>query len=351
MGNIVSNDFPVWGRTIVITGGSSGLGLAAGRLLAEKGANIVIVARDQDKLYQGLEYIRQCAVDPQEQRFHQISADLISPSESARVIDEVVSWNLGNPPDVVWCCAGSTHPSLFIDTPVSEFNKQMNNNYFTSLYMAHATLTCWLRTSRKGMNSSSSTTLPTETPTTRVRSSIPARHIIFTASFLALYSFAGWSPYSPSKAALRTLSDCLSQEMNLYASAYPNEPAIRFHTIFPATIFSESYEVETRMKSDLMKVLEGPDDGQTPEVVAALSIKGLESGQELITTEILSTMVKRSVLGGSVRGGFWMVIWDWILACVMGIVMVFVRDDMDRKTRAWGRKYGASAMKIGNKQD
>ncbi|KAI1380124.1 NAD(P)-binding protein [Hypoxylon crocopeplum] len=336
MGNLLSNsEFPVRGRTVAITGGSRGMGLAVGRQLAEKGANVVIIARDVEKLRQGIEHIQQGAVKPQTQRFHQISADLTSPSESVRVIDEIVEWNSGNPPDVVWCCAGSSHPTLFIDTPVSTFQAQMDSNYFTSLYMAHATLTCWLRTS-KGNTSAT----PPSTPA-------PARHLIFTASFVAFYSFTGYSPYSPSKAALRSLSDTLSQEMNLYAAAHPNEPPVRVHTIFPATILTESYEAENRIKSNLTLMLEEGDAGQTPEVVATRSIKALESGQELVTTDFLTALVKRSVLGGSVRGGFLRALGDWILACIMGIAMVFVRDDMDRKARQWGRKYGSSGMKSG----
>ncbi|KAI0119747.1 NAD(P)-binding protein [Daldinia grandis] len=334
MGIILSkNEFPVEGKTVVITGGSRGMGLAAGRQLAEKGANIVIVARDQEKLYQSIEYIQQGAVNPQAQRFLHISADLTTPSESVRVIDQVVSWNSGNPPDIVWCCAGSSHPGLFIETPISEFQSQMNSNYFTSLYMAHAILTCWLKTSREDMHDVQTSSPP------------PARHLIFTASFLAFYSFAGYSPYSSSKAALRALSDNLSQEMNLYAAAHPNDPPVRLHTIFPATIYTESYEAENRIKSDLTKMLEEGDEGQTPEVVAAKSIKGLESGQELVTTDILTGLVKRSMLGGCVRGGFWRVLGDWFLAWILGIVMVFVRDDMDRKVRTWGRKFGDSGMK------
>ncbi|KAI1454242.1 NAD(P)-binding protein [Annulohypoxylon moriforme] len=347
MGNFLSNEFPVKGRTVVITGGSRGTGLAAGRILAEKGANVVIVARNQDKLIQGVHHIQQGALNPQTQRFHQISADLISPSESVRVIDEVVSWNSGNPPDIVWCCAGTSHPTLFVDTPVSKFHSEMDSNYFTSMHMAHATLRCWLKTQRQD---ATDTPITTSNSATQSGSTIPARHLIFTASFLAFYSFAGYSPYSPSKAALRSLSDSLSQEMNLYAAANPHEPRVRVHTVFPATIYTESYEAENVIKSDLTKMLEEGDAGQTPEVVAERSIKALQSGQELITTDLLTTLVKRSVLGGSVRGGFWMAIGDWLLACALAIVMVFVRHDMDQKVRAWGRKYGASGMKGGDKR-
>ncbi|KAK4926244.1 hypothetical protein LTR28_012153, partial [Elasticomyces elasticus] len=51
------NQFPVDGRTVVITGGSQGMGRGLGKLLAQKGANVVIVARDREKLKAAMEYI------------------------------------------------------------------------------------------------------------------------------------------------------------------------------------------------------------------------------------------------------------------------------------------------------
>ncbi|KAF2969788.1 hypothetical protein GQX73_g3777 [Xylaria multiplex] len=319
------------------------MGLAVARKLSGMGANMVIVARDQDKLARAIQDIQQCARDPETQRFHHISADLMIGSESVKVIDEVTAWNAGNPPDVVWCCAGSPHPALFVETPLSEFTSQMQSNYFTSLYTAHAVLGRWLNTT---------TTQRADTGTARKTKSPrpPARHIIFTASFLAFYSFAGYSPYSPCKAALRALSDNLSQEMNLYNAANPTEPAVKVHTVFPSGIHGPSFDIENRMKCDLTKVLESTDGGQPAEVVAAKSIRGLERGEELVTTEFLSYMVKRGMLGGSVRGGVLNALWDWLLVSLMGVIMIFVRDDMDRKTRAWGRKYGPSGYRGHNKQ-
>jgi len=345
MGNITSkNEFQVDGKTVLVTGGSRGMGLEVGRQLAEKGANVVIVARDHEKLRQAIEYIKQGALHPSVQRFHHLSADLISASECVRVIDEVVAWNAGNPPDTVWCCAGVAYPDLFIDTPVSQLQGQMESNYFSSAYMAHAVLTCWLKPSQTRKGNVNDNSIHN---TTATRDTVPplARHLIFTASFCALYSFAGYAAYSPAKAALRALSDTLSQEMNLYAASYPNSPPVRLHTIFPATILTEGYEAENRIKHGLTKKLEEGDDGQTPQVVAKKSIKALEGGQELIATDMLTGLVMGSMLGGSPRGGFGRTLMNWILAGVMGIVMVFVRADMDRKAKAWGRKFGVSEMK------
>ena len=47
-------------KTVVITGGSQGMGKAVGKLLAEKGANVIIVARNVEKLEEALKYISVC---------------------------------------------------------------------------------------------------------------------------------------------------------------------------------------------------------------------------------------------------------------------------------------------------
>lgn len=309
------------------------MGLEAGRQLAGKGANVILVARDEKKLAEGVEYISAGAIS-KDQRFHHISADLSNAEEAVRVIAEATEWNFGSPPDTVWCCAGASHPTLFVDTEVSKFQSLMDSNYFSSVYMAHAALRAWVRPEKEACTDE----LP---PSERNN----PRHLIFTASFLALYPIAGYAPYNPSKAALRTLSDQLSQEMNLYAAANPHIRPVKVHIIFPATIFTDSYEAENKIKSDLTKMLEEADGGQTPEQVAQGSIRGLENGHELITTDLMTRLVMCSTLGASIRGGFWKGLIDWILGSLMLLVMVFVRMDMDRKVRVWGKRHGDSGTK------
>jgi 3-dehydrosphinganine reductase len=47
-------------QTVLITGGSRGLGLNAGRQLAEKGAHVIIVARDAEVVQKGVNFISVC---------------------------------------------------------------------------------------------------------------------------------------------------------------------------------------------------------------------------------------------------------------------------------------------------
>ncbi|KAG8169758.1 hypothetical protein KVR01_000503 [Diaporthe batatas] len=337
--SISTNSFPVNGRTVLITGGSQGTGREAAHQLAQRGANVVIVARDAKKLEHALQYISSGAASPETQRFHHISADLTAPETCARVIAETSKWNSGQPPDIVWCCAGIAHPTLFVDTDVSEFKTHMDNNYFTSVYMAHAILRAWLRTDPQ--SKLQSTTSPTKSE------SLAPRHIIFTSSLLAFYGVAGYAPYNPSKAALRSLSDSISQEMNLYAGANPGLPQIKVHTIFPATIITESSVTENEIKSDLTKMLEESDKGQTPHEVARKSIEGLENGLELITSDFQTRCLMSCSLGASVRGGLWKGLCDWVLGSVMLLVAVLVRRDMDRKVWKWGQDFGDSGMRTG----
>ena len=201
-----------------------------------------------------------------------------------------------------------------MDVPIEALKEQMESNYFSSAYVAHAALQSWI-------NHFKSSPKPTE----------PAKHIIFTSSVLAFLPLTGYGPYTPTKVALRALSDTLSQELLLYAPLAP----IRTHTVFPGTIFTEGYEKENLIKPAITKKLEEADGGQTPEQVAAASVRGLERGEELITTNgILGVAMKSGMLGGSRRNGWGIV--DTVMSWLIMVIMVFVRRDLDGKVKAWG---------------
>ena len=121
---------------------------------------------------------------------------------------------------------------LFTEAPVELLRKEVETNYFTSAYVAHAILRSWLG---KG----------TERKTEVDKGREPAlpRHLIFTSSIACLFPCVGYSMYAPAKCALRGLADSLSQEINLYnGSTHANSP-VRIQLVLPGTILSEGSEL------------------------------------------------------------------------------------------------------------
>lgn len=295
----------------------------------------MIVARDAERLRDGLASLKAAAQSPETQRFQFIPADLTDAEVCVQVISQTTEWNSGLPPDVVWSFVGTSYPHLFIETDVSQLRAQMEFNYWANAYIAHAALKVWL-----GEEAGPPGEATTKSKTTATR------HLIFTSSFQALYAMVGYTSYAPAKAGVRALSDSLSQELHLYAAANPSAPEIKVHTIFPATIHTEAYENENLVKPDVTKMLEETDEGQSAEVVARKSIQGLESGHELITSDILTRFVLSTTFGASKRGGFFRTLADWIMGCLGLLILIFVRWDMDRNVRNFGRQHGHAGKKL-----
>lgn len=113
---------------------------------------------------------------------------------------------------------------------------------------------------------------------------------------------------------------------------------MRIHTVYPGTIFTAGLESENRLKPRITKSLEESDGGQTPEEVAAASLKGLERGDESVVTAWLGMLMRAASLGASKRNGWGIV--DTLLSWVVSILMVVVRRDMDGKVREWGKVHG-----------
>ena len=297
-------------QTVLLTGASQGMGLSVAKILSGKGANVVIVARNIGKLEGALSEIKASAASAT-QTFQYISADLTNPLEASRVIADVTALNRGAAPDIVWCMAGGAEPQLFLDASSKTLRSQMDINYWASADMAQAILKEWLAPSKAR--------------------SEKQRHFIFTATTLAFYPIAGYSPYSPCKAAMRSLCDTLAQEILLYSDS------VKVHTVFPGSIDTPGFAHENVGKPAITKVLEEPDPLQSPEAVATAAISGLESGDYLITTNLLGTIMRASAWGNSVRNN-WLI--DNILVCIVGFVSYFISADMNGKVRKYGKVNG-----------
>lgn len=339
--NSRKNKFPVAGLTAVVTGGSQGLGLSLARELAAKGANVCIVAQDVEKLGRAQQEIQAAAAKPTEQKFLNLSFDLRSPKSAPEILKQVTRWNGGRAPDLVFCCAGNCHPAFFADATVDTLRGQMDTIYWSSAYMAHATLNLWKEPSSSSENEGSKSKSSGK--------SFPTRHIVFTCSTLAFVPVAGYSPYSPPKAAMRAMVDGLNQEVAVYnGSRQGKGPApdadINVHIVFPMGIVTPGFENENRLKPELTLKLEEDDKPQTPDDVAKITLKRLEAGDYMVTTAFLGHLMKGAGMGGSMRGGFLDVFWNWLGS----IVIIFAVPDLIGKCKAWGRQRGVKATVPGS---
>ncbi|KAJ9154853.1 3-ketodihydrosphingosine reductase gsl-3 [Pleurostoma richardsiae] len=307
------NHMPVEGRTILITGGSDGMGRSAARQLAAKGANVIVVGRNVGRLEEGVGEMKAAAKSPHAQRFLYISADVSERDYAAGVIASAIAWNQGSPPDIVWCVAGVSEPMLFAeDAALPSLRRQMDVNFFGAAEMAHAILREWLSPSGPGF--------------------AEPRHLVFTASVLALYAIVGYAPYSPSKWAVRGLADTLAQEVMLY----PRTP-VRVHVVYPGTILSPGFEREQRTKPDVTLHLERDDPKQTPDEVASRAIAGLEAGRHFVTVGLLGEMMRWGVMGGSLRNN-WVLdtLAAWFIALAWPIVHLVMHGDIKKFARERG---------------
>jgi len=314
MGWFSHNHMPVEGRTILLTGASEGTGLSAARIFSSKGASIIIVSRNTAKLEEAIKSIKNAAKSPETQRFHTIVADVAEPNYAEGVVAAATAWNNGEPPEIVWCLAGLSTPMLWTDDGAMKAARDnMDVNYFGSAEMSWAIMRAWLgkedqKSGRDGKH----------------------KHIIFTGSVLSTFSMAGHGSYCPSKFALRALADALVMETRLY----PDVP-IDVHLVMPNSILTAGYERENDTKPAITLQLEGTETPQTPDVVARVSIAGLEKGNYFITTSFLGELMRWGAMGNSPRNN-WVV--DTFMGWILPFIMAFVMWDMNTQVSSWGKK-------------
>ncbi|KAI1374615.1 short-chain dehydrogenase [Hypoxylon crocopeplum] len=308
------NQMPIEGKTVLITGASEGMGLSAARQLAAKGANLILVSRSADKLKAATAEVKAAARRPDAQRFHYMTADVSKPDYAVSLLAEAVAWNGGRPLDVVWCAAGKSTPDFWIETPLALTRDQMDVNFWGSAEMAHAILRLWCA------------------PDVPVVAE--PKHLVFTSSVVAFFPVLGYGSYTPSKGALRGLADTLVQEVEMYPQK------VKVHVVYPGSISSPGFERENLTKPAITKILEEDDPIQTPDVVAAAAISGLERGQYSITVGWLGHFFRWSALSGAPRNN-WLL--DGVMCCIAPLAWVLVLPDIYSKIRKYAEEHGHPA--------
>lgn len=127
-------DLGLTNRVALVTGASSGLGLAIARELAAEGASVAMVARREDELKRLAAEIAGAT----SRRVLPVPGDLAEPNEPARVA-RVAEEVLG-PIDILVANAGGPPSTAFADTTESQYQAAITMNLMASIRLAHATV-------------------------------------------------------------------------------------------------------------------------------------------------------------------------------------------------------------------
>ena len=169
-------------KTVIITGASGGMGKGvAEKLIKEHGCTVIGIARSEEKMKKVVEELGEYA--------DKFSYQLFDVAVEQNWLDFVAYLNENNiKPDVLINNAGILPKSdRFQNYTVEYIKKAMDINFYSAVYSIHALLPILLE------------------------SDSPA--IINIDSSAALMTLAGTSVYSASKAALKSLSEALREEL------------------------------------------------------------------------------------------------------------------------------------------
>ncbi|KAJ8489311.1 hypothetical protein ONZ45_g13631 [Pleurotus djamor] len=253
------------GKHCYVTGGSSGTGLALAILLTKAGADVSIVARDEERLKRALELMEKERQTPN-QILKSYSFSLTDADASAAAIEAVCEPHGGRSPDAVFMCAGASTPGYFIEENEQSMRSGMDYGYWIQAWTALAASKRMVKTQTQGK-------------------------LIFVSSILGYMSFAGYSTYTPAKHALRGLSETLRHELLLYN--------IGVHICFPGTIYSPGYDNENKTKPKLTLEIEARDGGMQPEQVAKYLLDGVVKGNFHITGDFIGNVFRSSTRGST----------------------------------------------------
>jgi NAD(P)-dependent dehydrogenase (short-subunit alcohol dehydrogenase family) len=168
------------GKTAIVTGASSGLGQAAARLIARRGARVALVARRGDRLE---ELARE--IEGRGGRALAVPCDVADP-EAVTAAFERIRRELGEP-DILVNAAGMGVWKHFDDIPVSVHRAMMDVNYWGAFHWIRAVLP-GMRARRRG-------------------------RVVNVSSGVGKFALAVTNGYSASKFALTGLSESLHREL------------------------------------------------------------------------------------------------------------------------------------------
>jgi len=230
---------------VYIVGGSMGIGLAAAKLFAARGAHVCIFARNPERLKDAHERVAGRAKSPG-QRFASYSMDAADHKQVDRVMKRALV-EFGTPA-VLFNCAGQATPRRFEEVTYEQFDETMKINLYGTRNTIAALLPA-MKEKRCGA-------------------------IVNTSSIAGYVGVFGYTDYNASKFAVLGFSEALRSELIEYG--------IELFVLCPPDTDTPGLVVENRTRPPETKALGAKAKLMSPDAVAAAMIRGMEKGKFII---------------------------------------------------------------------
>lgn len=249
-------------KVVVITGGSSGIGLALAHEFAKHHADIALIARNEERLRAAREKIQQsgapsCSIH---------SCDVADESAVRQAIEGIGS-AMGRI-DVLICCAGISTYGKYADQKVEDLERCLRVNYLGAVYASKA---AWPFLKKSG------------------------GQLSFVSSVAGYVGLIGYSSYAPTKFALTGLAECLRYE--------GKDEGIQVSVIFPPDTETPMLEEERQKTLPECIALSGNIKPRSAESVAASYVRGLQQGRPKIYCDNSSRLLR--MFKNNFPGLFW----------------------------------------------
>lgn len=222
---------------ILISGGSSGIGLEIARKLANRGSNITILARNEKNLQNAVSLIKDKTIS-QAQNIKWISADVSNYS-----VLEQAFINHGENFDCLINSAGLAYPGKFSDLSVEIHKKLMDVNYLGTVNLSKLVLP-YMISKKSG-------------------------YIVNISSLAGLVGIYGYTSYASTKYAIRGFSSCLRSELKPLG--------INVSVVYPPDTDTPQLSFERSIMPDITRKINSGGGVMKADKVALAIIKGIEN--------------------------------------------------------------------------
>lgn len=235
---------PFLKKKVLITGGSSGIGLASAKALSEEGAEVILAARDQKKLNRAAESLKgkasTCIVD-------------VSDAESVRKLSGDVKRDHGRV-DILINSAGIVEPLVLGELPVGSISEILD-------------------TDLKGTMITVKEILPLMGA---------GGHVVNISSMAGIIGLYGYTAYSAAKFGVLGFSEALRMEL---------KPAgIGVSVVFPPDTATPQLEHENRTKPEELRSISSKIHPIPPDKVASAIMDGIRKERFMIFPDMRSRM-------------------------------------------------------------